>query len=121
MGIKLASPSSTVIGFTGDGGSMYTIQALQTASRYNIGAKFVILNNGAYQLLRDNMDMYWQEENIKPHAYPDCFSLQPSVNFVKMAQAMSVKAKRMEHAEDAAECVRWLLEDDLPALLEIAV
>ena len=121
MGIKLASPTSTVIGFTGDGGSMYTIQALQTASRYNIGAKFVILNNGAYQLLRDNINQYWQEENIKPHEYPDCFSLQPSVDFVKMAQSMSVKAKRMDKAERAEECVRWLLEDNMPALLEIAV
>lgn len=121
MGIKLASPTSTVIGFTGDGGSMYTIQALQTASRYNIGAKFVILNNGAYQLLRDNINQYWQEENIKPHEYPDCFSLQPSVDFVKMAQSMSVKAKRMDKAESAEECVRWLLEDNMPALLEIVV
>lgn len=121
MGIKLASPSSTVIGFTGDGGSMYTIQALQTASRYNIGAKFVILNNGAYQLLRDNMDKYWQAENIKPHEYPECFSLQPSVDFIKMAESMSVKAKRMDKVENAEECVSWLLEDDMPALLEIAV
>lgn len=121
MGIKVASPASTVIGFTGDGGSMYTIQALQTASRYNIGAKFVILNNGAYQLLRDNINQYWLEENIKPHEYPDCFSLQPSVDFVKMAQSMSVKAKRMDKAESAEECVRWLLEDNMPALLEIAV
>lgn len=121
MGIKVASPASTVIGFTGDGGSMYTIQALQTASRYNIGAKFVILNNGSYQLLRDNINQYWQEENIKPHEYPDCFSLQPSVDFVKMAQSMSVKAKRMDKAESAEECVRWLLEDNMPALLEIAV
>ena len=31
---------------------MYTIQALWTAAHHGIGAKFVILNNGAYQLLR---------------------------------------------------------------------
>ncbi len=121
MGIKLASPVSTVIGFTGDGGSMYTIQALQTAARYNIGAKFVILNNGAYQLLKDNMDEYWQEEKIKPHDYPDCFNLHPSVNFVKISQSMSVKARRLDKTEEAEECVKWLLEDDLPALLEIVI
>ncbi len=121
MGIKLASPVSTVIGFTGDGGSMYTIQALQTAARYNIGAKFVILNNGAYQLLKDNMDEYWQEENIEPHDYPDCFNLHPSVNFVKISQAMSVRARRLDKTEEAEECVKWLLEDDLPALLEIVI
>lgn len=28
IGAKLANPDKTVIGFTGDGGSMYTIQAV---------------------------------------------------------------------------------------------
>ena len=36
IGVKLANPDKTVIGFTGDGGSMYTIQALWTAARHNI-------------------------------------------------------------------------------------
>ena len=53
--IKLAHPDKTVIGFTGDGGSMYTIQALWTAARHNIGAKFVICNNASYMLLKLNI------------------------------------------------------------------
>ncbi len=53
IGLKLAHPDKTVIGFTGDGGSMYTIQALWTAAHYNIGAKFVICNNQSYRLLKD--------------------------------------------------------------------
>ena len=48
IGLKLAHPDKTVIGFTGDGGSMYTIQALWTAAHHNIGAKFVICNNASY-------------------------------------------------------------------------
>ncbi|HUH67478.1 MAG TPA: thiamine pyrophosphate-dependent enzyme, partial [Mycobacterium sp.] len=32
IGAKFANPDKTVIGFTGDGGSMYTIQALWTAA-----------------------------------------------------------------------------------------
>ena len=43
IGVKLANPDRTVVGFTGDGGSMYTIQALWTAAHHRIGAKFVIL------------------------------------------------------------------------------
>ena len=43
IGAKLAHPDRTVVGFTGDGGSMYTIQALWTAAHHRIGAKFVIL------------------------------------------------------------------------------
>ena len=45
IGLKLANPDKTVVGFSGDGGSMYTIQALWTAAHHNIDAKFVICNN----------------------------------------------------------------------------
>ncbi len=55
LGLKVAHPDKTVIGFTGDGGSMYTIQALWTAAHYNIGAKFVICNNQSYLLLKLNI------------------------------------------------------------------
>lgn len=119
MGIKLADPEQIVIGFTGDGGSMYTIQALQTAARYHIGAKFVIINNGDYRLLKNNMDAYWKEEHVTPHAYPDCFNLNPSIDFVKLAESMGVKAKRLSDIYQAEDTVHWLLKDDLPALVEI--
>lgn len=121
MGIKLAEPEQIVIGFTGDGGSMYTIQALQTAARYHIGAKFVIINNGDYRLLKNNMDAYWSEEHVTPHGYPDCFNLNPSIDFVKLAESMSVKAKRLSDIHQAEDTVHWLLEDDLPALVEIKI
>lgn len=121
MGIKLAAPEQTVIGFTGDGGSMYTIQALQTAARYQIGAKFVIINNGDYRLLKNNMDAYWREEQIPPHGYPDCFNLEPAIDFVKLAESMNVKARMLSDSQQAEEIVRWLLADDSPALVEIKV
>ena len=38
LGLKLANPEKTVVGFTGDGGGMYTIQALWTAAHHGIGA-----------------------------------------------------------------------------------
>lgn len=121
MGIKLAAPEQTVIGFTGDGGSMYTIQALQTAARYQIGAKFVIINNGDYRLLKNNMDAYWKEEQIPPHGYPNCFNLEPAIDFVKLAESMNVKARMLSDSQQAEEIVRWLLEDDSPALVEIKI
>lgn len=58
MGVLLARPHGQVIVFTGDGGSMYTIQALHTASRYNIPVKIVICNNGRYRLLDRNLEVY---------------------------------------------------------------
>lgn len=121
MGIKLAEPDKMVIGFTGDGGSLYTIQALQTAARYNIGAKFVILNNGDYRLLKNNLDQYRKEEHIIPHEYPDCFDLNPGVDFVKMAESMHVQARRLDCADETEALVDWFITGEGPALLEIKI
>lgn len=121
MGIKLAALDKIVIGFTGDGGSMYTIQALQTAARYNIGAKFVILNNGDYRLLKNNMNVYWRTENIPAHDYPDCFNLNPVIDFVQLSEALNVKARRLDDISEAEDAVRWLIHDDAPSLIEIKI
>lgn len=121
MGIRLAEPKQTVIAFTGDGGSLYTIQALWTAAKYNIGAKFVILCNGDYHLLKNNIDVYCNEERITPHAYPDCFSLKPEIDYVRLAEAMHVRSRRLGDAAMTEEAVDWLLGDTNPALLEITV
>ena len=42
---------------------MYTIQALWTAARHNIDAKFVVCNNRSYRLLQFNLLAYWKERN----------------------------------------------------------
>jgi len=121
IGLKLAASEKKVFGFTGDGGSLYTIQALQTATRYHIGAKFVIINNGDYQLLKDNMDAYWKQEGIAPHAYPDCFDLTPQTDFVKLSEAFGVKARKLSDSKEVQDAVLWMLEDEEPALLIIEV
>src|SRR5262249_27130319 len=83
LGMKLANPDKTVIGFTGDGGSMYTIQALWTAAHHKIGAKFVICNNQSYMLLKLNIMQYWQEQaHVPMRAFPHSFDLtNPVVDF----------------------------------------
>ena len=63
-------PDKTVIGFSGDGGAMYTIQAMWTAAHHGIGAKFVVCNNRSYQLLKLNVQQYWRERGFADHALP---------------------------------------------------
>ena len=70
IGVKLAMPDKTVIGFSGDGGAMYTIQALWTAAHHDIGAKFVVCNNRSYQLLKLNVQQYWRERELPDHDVP---------------------------------------------------
>jgi benzoylformate decarboxylase len=50
-GLKLALPDRTVVAVVGDGSSLYSIQALWSAARYDAGAVFVILVNGGYAVM----------------------------------------------------------------------
>ncbi len=122
IGVKLAMPKKTVIGFTGDGGAMYTIQALWTAARHNVDAKFVICNNRSYRLLQLNISQYWQEQEIPKHSYPLSFDLsKPEINFAEMAQSMGVKALRVERPEQIAPAISQMLAHNGPFLLDVVI
>jgi len=123
LGLKLAHPEKTVIGFTGDGGSMYTIQALWTAARYNIGAKFVICNNQSYMLLKLNILQYWQEQvGVEVHAFPHGFDLDnPMIDFAALSQSLGVPATRVEHPDQVAVAIRQMLEHNGPFLLDLVI
>jgi thiamine pyrophosphate-dependent acetolactate synthase large subunit-like protein len=122
IGLKLAHPDKTVIGFSGDGGSMYTIQALWTAAHHKIGAKFVICNNHSYELLKLNMQQYWRERQLPEREFPASFELQdPDIRFDELARAMGVQAVRVERPEQIGPAIRQALVDDEPFLIDLVI
>jgi benzoylformate decarboxylase len=122
IGAKLAHPDSTVVGFTGDGGSMYTIQALWTAAHHDIGAKFVICNNGSYKLLKLNIQQYWRERGMPEHDFPASFDLmQPEIRFDLMAQSMGVGSVRVERPDQIGPALDAALADDKPFLIDLVL
>lgn len=122
IGAKLAFPDKPVIGFTGDGGSMYTIQALWTAARHNVDAKFIICNNGSYKLLQLNIQAYWQERNIPEHNFPLSFDLSaPAIRFDELARSLSVPAARVERPEQIGPAFQKALAHKGPYLLDVVL
>ncbi|MDX1929745.1 MAG: thiamine pyrophosphate-binding protein [Pirellulaceae bacterium] len=122
IGAKLAMPDKTVIGFTGDGGAMYTIQALWSAARHNVGAKFIICNNRSYRLLQLNISAYWDEQQVPQHNYPLAFDLsKPEIDFVAMAQSMGVAAARVQSSSEIAPAVERMLSHQGPFLLDVVI
>ncbi len=122
IGVKLLHPEKTVIGFTGDGGSMYTIQALWSAVRHKVGAKFIVCNNGTYKLLQLNIDQYWKEREIGKHDFPLPFDLSyPALQFDQIAKSMGVDAVRVERPEDIAPAIDRMLSDDKPFLIDLVL
>ncbi|WP_042393290.1 thiamine pyrophosphate-binding protein [Streptacidiphilus carbonis] len=122
IGAKIANPESTVFGFTGDGGSMYTVQALWTAARYDIAAKFVICNNGRYRLLDANIEQYWTAQEISHHAFPEMFDLsQPEIDFASLSRSLGVPAVRVEKADEVAPAIAQALAHPGPFLIDLVV
>jgi thiamine pyrophosphate-dependent acetolactate synthase large subunit-like protein len=122
IGAKLANPDKTVIGFTGDGGAMYTIQALWSAARHNIQAKFVVCNNASYRLLQLNIDEYWKERGIPKHDFPLSFDLsQPPLNFAEMAHGMGVMGLRVEKPWEIAPAIEQMLAHPGPFLIDLVL
>ncbi|MGW4401139.1 thiamine pyrophosphate-binding protein [Amycolatopsis nivea] len=120
IGIKLARPNAPVVGFTGDGGSMYTIQALWTAARHDVAAKFVICDNGRYGLLDNNIEQYWRERDIQAHAYPGSFDLAaPPLGFAGLAESMGVPGVKVEKAADVDRAVAGMLGHEGPFLVHL--
>jgi benzoylformate decarboxylase len=122
IGLQLLNPGRSVIGFTGDGGSMYTIQALWTAARHNLPAKFVICNNGSYKLLQLNIQQWWKEQGEQPHDFPLSFDLSsPKLGFVDLARGMGVAARRVENPDQVAPAIREMLGHPGPFLIDLVL
>lgn len=122
IGAKLAHPDKTVIGVTGDGAAMYTIQALWTAARHNIDAKFIVCNNRSYRLLQLNVMAYWRERGISQHDFPLSFDLsQPILRFDDMARSMGVESVRVEKLAEIAPAIQQALAHNGPFLIDVVL
>ncbi|MEV8534059.1 thiamine pyrophosphate-binding protein [Streptomyces sp. NPDC051211] len=122
VGAKLARPDRLVVGFAGDGGSMYTYQALWTAARHGIDAKFVVCNNRKYRLLDDNIAQYWRERDIAAHEFPGSFDLShPEIDFAGLARALGAGGMRVEKPDEAVAAVGRMLGHPGPFLVDIQI
>jgi benzoylformate decarboxylase len=122
VGLKIAHPERVVVGFSGDGGSMYTFQALWTAARHGVAAKFVVCNNRSYELLKINIDEYWKERDIPKHPFPDSFDLaEPPIRFDELARSLGVAAARVETPDQIAPAITDALRHDGPFLIDLVI
>nr|CEL18434.1 Benzoylformate decarboxylase [Kibdelosporangium sp. MJ126-NF4] len=120
IGVQLARPGADVVAFTGDGASMYTIQALWTAARHNVPAKFVICDNHRYQLLDNNIEQYWRERGVDAHRHPGAFDLShPEIGFTDLARSLGVDATRVEKPAQVRPAVQRLLASTGPFLVDL--
>lgn len=120
MGVQLAFPDDKVIGVAGDGGTMYVIQGLWTAAREHIPAKFVIMSNHSYGLLKQNIKQYWNVHNEEAHEMPVGFGLEgPDIDFAALARAHGVDSMKVTTVEEAKKAAHMLSESKGAFLVDL--
>lgn len=117
VGAAIAAPGRPVLALQADGSAMYTISALWTQARENLDITTVILNNGAYQILRFEMEHVGAgAPGAKAAALMDLGS--PDLDFVKIAEGMGVPARRAHTAEELAAALRAAFTEPGPHLID---
>ncbi len=115
-GLRMGDPTRPVVAVVGDGSSLYGIQALWSAARYECGVLFVVLSNGGYAV----MDQLADPAGGKP-PWPGF----GDVDVAGLATALGCPAVRIrDHAALVAaldEVVPSLAERREPLLLDVRV
>ena len=113
LGAKLAVPEKEVIAVIGDGGYQMTVQELGTIMQYEIPVKIIVLNNSFLGMVRQWQQLFHEKR----------YSCTEMVNpdFVKIAEAYNIPARKVETRENLQEELQKMLAAKTSYFLEIVV
>jgi acetolactate synthase-1/2/3 large subunit len=113
MGAKLGAPEKQVVAVIGDGGYQMTIQELGTIMQYKIPVKIMVLNNSFLGMVRQ-----WQQLF---HEKRYSFTEMINPDFIKIAEAYSIPARKVSKREDLQDALKEMLEANTSYFLEVVV
>jgi len=113
IGAKVGRPDRQVIAIIGDGGFQMTMQELGVIMQYKIPVKIIILNNNFLGMVRQWQQLFFDNR------YSSVDMENP--DFIKLAEAFSIKAQRVEKREELGSALDAMLESPEAYFLEICV
>jgi acetolactate synthase-1/2/3 large subunit len=113
IGAWFADKEQEVWAVAGDGGFQMTAAELTTAVQENANVKVAIMNNSFLGMVRQ-----WQEFFFEKR-YSAVNMLSP--DFVKLAEAHNVPARRVTKLEEVDEAIAWARSFKGPAVIEFRV
>ena len=114
IGAQKANPEKQVINIAGDGCFRMNMNELATASRQKLPMIEVILNNHVLGMVRQ-----WQTLFYNQHY--SATILDDGVDFVKLAEALGCKAKRVMSQEEFEQAFKEALECDIPYVIDCII
>ena len=119
-GAAVACPDRPVLALQGDGGGMYTLQALWTQAREGLNVTNVIFSNRKYQILQmELMRAGINKPGEKAKALTDL--VDPELDWRQLAGGMGVPACRPESAEAFHSELQKSFREPGPHLIELVL
>jgi len=117
IGAYWAGNGRRVICIAGDGSVMLNLQELQTIAGTCIPVKIFVLNNDGYSSIRQTQHTYFPDNPIgcdptSGVTFPD---------YVAVARAFGIEARRCASHRDLASMIRVTLDGEGPQLLEVVL
>ncbi len=112
LGAKLGQPSKKVVLFTGDGSIMMNCQEMSTAADNNIDVKVVLLHNKVLGMVTQWQRMFYGQRYSQT-------LLGGKTDFVKLAEAMGMKACRIDKPEELESGLKAALNAEGPMLIDV--
>lgn len=111
IGAKVARPDALVIDVDGDASFCMTQTELATAAQFAIAVKVIVLSNEEQGMVTQWQNLFYEDRYAHTH--------QVNPDFVRLAEAMHIPGRRVANQADLVDGLRWLIDSDGPALLEV--
>ncbi len=119
VGASLAT-TGWVVAFVGDGGAMYSPQALWSAAHNKTRTIFVVFNNRRYGVLQ-NVAKSLGYANAKAGRFVGMDVVDPAIDFQALSVSMGVPAERATDRGVIGAAIDRALKREGPSLIEIPI
>jgi acetolactate synthase-1/2/3 large subunit len=111
IGAKLARPDRPVVAVAGDGGTLMTVQELETAVRLRTPVVLLVFNNNMYGSIRMHQE----------HAHPGRVvgSALGNPDFAALARSFGAAGATVESDVEFAPALAAALTRDVPTVIEV--
>ncbi len=114
IGAKVGNPDKTVVNIAGDGCFRMNMNEIATAARYNIPIIQIVFNNHVLGMVRQWQSLFYGQRYSQT-------TLNDSVDFVKLAEALGAKAFRITKPEEVEEILREAIALNGPVVIDCQI
>ena len=117
IGVAIASPSSCVIGITGEGSFMQNMQEMETVRFNNLNVKLFVVENNGYFSIHQTQNRFFNGHYVGS-------GIESGISFTnlnKLAEAFNVEYYDLHSIADCDKYIPVILSSNNPALIRVNV